>query len=309
MVLKFYFKISTGIIVAAFMTCCGGRSVSVTGGRVADSTVTFRLPDIPNAINGPAERSIYLSEHYWDYFDFQDTSLIHKPDISEQAFANYILLLDNLPAATVKESMEILIKRASQNWDIQNFIIDLFGKYLYEPNSPYRNEDLYIPFLEILVKLPSARTEDVMTGEFRLKMALKNRPGSVAADFSYGDGSGRTGRLSEVESEYVLLFFYDPDCENCREASRMLADSPVSSCRRLKIMAIYPDDDVEAWKEKMNDFPGHWINGYSPEGEVVRKNLYDVKAMPSFYVLNRDKKVVLKDVALEYALAYLDSAL
>lgn len=36
---------------------------------------------------------------------------------------------------------EILVGRASQNWDMQNFIIDLFEKYQHDPNSLFHDEE------------------------------------------------------------------------------------------------------------------------------------------------------------------------
>src|SRR5690554_6904984 len=54
---------------------------------------TFVLPTIPGSITQPAERATYLSLHYWDRFDFGDRSLIERPEITEQAFVDYINIL------------------------------------------------------------------------------------------------------------------------------------------------------------------------------------------------------------------------
>lgn len=39
----------------------------------------FRLPDVPVTLTAPEDRADYLSLHYWDHFDFADTSLISPP--------------------------------------------------------------------------------------------------------------------------------------------------------------------------------------------------------------------------------------
>lgn len=284
----------------------GSRAESVVNSK--KDTIAFRIPDIPNDLHTPSERIVYLSEHYWDCFGFQDTLLVHQ-SVLEQAFVDYLVILNSIPVETAKESIKILIARASQNWDMQNFIIDLFGKYLYEPNSPFRNEDLYIPFLEILTQLPTAKTEDILTGQYRLKIALKNRPGTRATDFAYKDRSGQLQKMSGIRSEYTLVVFYDPDCENCHKAIRLLASLAVSHCSRLKIFAIYPDEEEDKWKEKMGEIPDAWINGYSPDGEVAKKELYDVRALPAFYLLDASKKVVFKDAPLDSILEYINQNL
>ena len=42
----------------------------------------------------------------------------------------------------------------------------------------------------------------------------------------------------------------------------------------------------------------HWVNSYD-DGEVIFGNLlYDIKAIPTLYLLDKNKKVILKDVGL-----------
>lgn len=53
----------------------------------------FRLPDVPVTLTAPEDRADYLSLHYWDHFDFADTSLISRPEITEQAFVDFISVL------------------------------------------------------------------------------------------------------------------------------------------------------------------------------------------------------------------------
>ena len=59
----------------------------------------FRLPDVPAALTEPAERADYLALHYWDRFDFADTTLVRRPEITEQAFADFVCILPYAPRA------------------------------------------------------------------------------------------------------------------------------------------------------------------------------------------------------------------
>lgn len=55
---------------------------------------------------------------------------------------------------TAREGITIFMQRASQNDKVLDFFIDLLDKYLYDPNSPMRNEELYIRFWNIsLIRL------------------------------------------------------------------------------------------------------------------------------------------------------------
>lgn len=65
----------------------------VCTGTAEKDTKEFRLPDVPATLTAPEDRAAYLSLHYWDYFDFADTSLISRPEITEQAFVDFISIL------------------------------------------------------------------------------------------------------------------------------------------------------------------------------------------------------------------------
>ncbi|RHH14344.1 DUF5106 domain-containing protein [Bacteroides fragilis] len=297
-----------GICVMVGFTGCNGNSEKAKGNSpvVEDTKTVFEVPEVPVSLQTAEERVAYLMQHYWDHFDFNDTSLMHKPEITEQAFANFVYILNGISQPLAIEGIQTLLQRTEKNWDMQHyFIIDLFGKYLYDPNSPLRNEELYIPVLEYIEKSATIKSEYKITAEYRLKNALKNRPGQYATDFTFADHSGRLRKLSDTKNEYILLFFNNPGCHACHQVIDQLKESSFSHHPQLTILSIYPDKDLEEWKKAENDFPPDWINGYSPEGFIMEKEIYDLKAIPTLYLLDNNKVVLLKDATWEQIETYL----
>ena len=41
--------------------------------------------------------------------------------------------------------------------------------------------------------------------------------------------------------------------------------------------------------------PSSWINAYDAGARISKEELYDLKAIPSMYLLDRDKRVLAKD--------------
>ena len=188
----------------------------------------------------------------------------------------------------------------------------LSGKYLYEPNSPFRNEEYYIPVLHHVIASSRLGEPDKARAKFRLDMALKNRPGDVAADFAYTLADGTSGSLRQIKSSYTLLFFNSPDCEDCRRVKDYMAASEhlagmtgEGSARRprLVILAVYPDEDVEQWRAAA--YPPCMLNARDASQVINRHRLYDLKAVPCLYLLDADKRVLLKDVTVEHVELYL----
>ena len=91
----------------------------------------------------------------------------------------------------------------------------LSGKYLYEGDSRFFNEDLYIAVLERALSSGVLGEADKLRPRYLLEQAMKNRVGFEAADFTYTLANGRSASLSELEADYTILFFNNPDCVKC----------------------------------------------------------------------------------------------
>lgn len=268
---------------------------------------SFRLPHIPEILATPEERAAYLSLHYWDHFDFTDAALVDRPEVTEQAFVDFIGILPY--ASNAQEAVDTLFRRASAARRMLDHFITLTDKYLYEPNSPMHNEELYILALRALVNHPGLKEIDKLRPRQRLKTAMKNRPGDVAADFVFICRDGTRRCLSELKADYLLLYFNDPDCDNCRRVKARLSSSqPVNrllTSGRLKVLSVCVEGKTDVWEKTA--FPTCWIDGYDEGQQLTRKQIYDLKAMPTLYLLDARKRVILKDASVEQIEARLKS--
>ena len=85
----------------------------------------------------------------------------------------------------------------------------------------------------------------------------------------------------------------------CKQLREQIGGSPMLSEMiergRLKVVALYPDEDLAEWREYRGHIPPSWINGYDAGCVVREKSLYDLHAIPALYLLDRDKRVLVKD--------------
>ena len=63
--------------------------------------------------------------------------------------------------------------------------------------------------------------------------------------------------------------------------------------RRIDVLAIFTDADLDRWRQNQDHISPLWINAY--DYPRVVGTLYDLRATPSFYLLDRNKRVLLKD--------------
>jgi thiol-disulfide isomerase/thioredoxin len=295
------------IVLAAFIaSSCTGKS------KQTKTSKKFSLPDIPVMMTDTQERANYLADHYWDNFDFNDTTLIDKPEITKRVFVDYIDILPHTANSAMISSIRHTMEQSLANPQMFTHFTNLFEKYLYDPNSPMRNEEIYIIALEYVITSPKVDEPYKIRPRFQIEQINKNRTGQIAVDFVYTLANGKHERMHHIKSDFLILFFNNPGCTACKDIQQKLELSPVISrmqkTGKLKILAMYVDNDIDAWMQHRTDIPTQWINGYDASFVIVGENLYDLRAIPNLYLLDKDKRVILKDAypeRLEEQLAYI----
>jgi hypothetical protein len=279
------------------INCSGQKTGDVKTGGIAAKPPAFQMVSIPGVLVNPAERADYLVEHYWDNFDFSDTAYIHLPEITEQAFVDYIDILPYTSVDITALSIKKMLKNAEAEEKVFSYFTKLYEKYLYEPNSPMRNDEYYIPVLEALLSSPLVKEKTRPAS--LLELARKNRLGEPAANFTYTLANGQKKALYDLNAPYTLLFFYNPDCHNCQEVSRQLQASlsvgALMKKGQLTVLAVYTDEDLKAWRNYIPQMPAEWIISHDEKRTILEKEIYDLKAIPTLYLLDSKKNVLLKD--------------
>lgn len=272
----------------------------------------FPYPTVPQELRTVESRAAFITEHYWDNFDFNDTTLIHKPEITEQGFANFIDLLTRVDSTMAVNGVAVFSASAfkkSTPANVREYFANLTEHYLYDPNSPMRSDELYLLFLDRLSVAPAFTTAERERFNFRRTNINKNQVGTIATDFEYVDRKGHKHTLHTTEGEYTLLYFYDPDCENCHETTAIFSKNDLLAANpRLTVLAIYPDADTDLWRKEPQSFPSTWVDAYSPNGTVAA-SLYSIRATPTILLLDKNKRVILKDPSPSVLLQFLTEAM
>ena len=112
-----------------------------------------------------------------------------------------------------------------------------------------------------------------------------------------------------MKADFTLLFFSNPGCEACKYIMEELESDPalgsLISSGRLAVANIYIDEDIRSWYGYQGIYPDEWYNGYDPNSVIRTDLLYNVRAIPSLYLLDRSKNVILKDATDARVLACL----
>ncbi|MBO4340842.1 MAG: DUF5106 domain-containing protein [Bacteroidales bacterium] len=301
------------LLSVAVLLCCAPKK------KQAPAPVqkrAFPQVEMPSMLEGDAlSRMEYAAVHYWDAFtkgDYPTDSLliggVEKEEVERQ-MGIFATLAGRLP--NPEKAMSAMVDRISAKPELFDPMTDLAERYFYDPNSPLRSEECYLYLASRLAASPLVDETARGRYSFQAGMCSLNRPGTAAADFSFTDLSGRRRTLYSIKAKRLLLIFGNPDCTACKELVRQMDMSAEISAKvasgQLKVVDIFIDREVDAWKAGAADYPKKWINGYDHNFTIRENRLYNVRAIPSMYLLDTDKRVLLKDAPIESVLEMLAS--
>ncbi|MBR5736489.1 MAG: DUF5106 domain-containing protein [Bacteroidales bacterium] len=286
----------------------------------------FPMPKVPVMMTSGPDVQNYLVSHFWQPFFAEDrvysrdTALIGgvTRDEFQAAYTNYATMLMTADVQRGLKAQEYLLaeaakmKAADPDSKVWESVLSISDAMLYDPQSPIRNEEMYIPVEEAKVTSPYTSDEEKADAAALLPRLKLNRLGTPAADFGFTMRNGRKMRLYDVKADILIMLFSNPGCENCKEVidqmSAMKGLDDLIASGKMAIVNVYPDADLEAWRDYAPIYPDNWYNGYN-EALDVAGGLYNLRAIPSLYVLDEEKNVVFKDVAPVILFNYLNAAL
>lgn len=284
----------------AFPDSSAPRNVDMTGYE------SVPMPAIPVSLTVPEDRAKYLLMHFWDALDFKDVSLPKDSLLLEQSFSNYIQILPLVSQDVRKDAVETMMRKANVAPAAYAFIAELADKYLWQPESPFRSEESFAPFADYYILNDPSRKELAVAMLEEIKM---NAVGSVAPDFRMEDVGGKSHSLYDLLDRPLILMFYQPDCDHCLESFEQLKNDAGFMNQIAKgsyrLVPVYVGDEKEFWREQASTLPAGW-NAMIDEPQVVdSEELYLIRSIPSFYVIDSDRRIRLKDASLPALIPYL----
>ena len=241
--------------------------------------------------------------NYWQNFNFSD-STSYSPETSEQIFANFINAFPNYDNKQVSAAIDGLIENSESSDFAFQYFLNLFDKYLYDGNSPFHNDLYYEMALNKLVKSQRISDTDKIKYTTIKKLVSKNQMGTKATNFTFSTDKKSTQQLYELQGAFTILFFYEPNCPVCKSHIETLKKdthfNEYLTENNINLLAVYPDGNLEIWDNFKNELPQNWINAIDKNQTILKNQLYDLKASPTIYLLDKDMNVILKDCSLEH---------
>jgi thiol-disulfide isomerase/thioredoxin len=252
---------------------------------------------------------IYNKNHFFDNIDLSDERLVYTPILMARlnAFFNNVVI----PSAdSINKEIDVILKKCSSNYKTFQFV----SVYLF---NHFRESEI-MGHDAVLVKLADevylSGKADWVTKEFKddlRKQVDRLRPnliGQKAKDLVMDSYKGIFVSLYDITKEFIVLYFWEPDCGHCKEATPKLKSFyEKARSENVEIFAVCTTSDREKWIKYIEDKELAWINGWDPMRTSRYDYFYNVQSTPMIYILDRNKKIIAKKLPVENVASFIDN--
>ena len=187
------------------------------------------------------------------------------------------------------------------------------GKYYLAKMLKFYNMDNNAPYDDILVHLydkyylPNHLQLYSDTYERTLKRAvMRKRHTLIGAEIPHLEATNADGKRETTENPqhaYTVIWFWDPDCEDCQEETPILSKmyQEHSEDYDFEVFAHSLTADIDRWKRISKEWGLTWPNTCSEVGESNYDfiDYFSIVTTPCCLLIDKNHKIIMRQFSLE----------
>ncbi len=269
-------------------------------GTLASIFITANKPYIPSTYEDISTYSKNLKDTYLKSVDFSNPLLQSSEFLTDRVMA-YIFGMS-----------------ADATEDFYKHQIDNLVNYIGEDNAEIKMALLKAVWSN-MIRIEESNVANYITDTYLLKLAVKANDlylatqlntykntaiGAMAIDFPIElkvKGKMTQSSLHDLNlANNYLLIFWNSGCSHCLTQLPIIRDTVDKiNPKKVKVIAFATQGESEEWDKEIVKYPNfiHVIDTEAPKRYVG--NEYGVESTPTFFILDKNKKIVAKPDTLE----------
>ena len=264
------------------------------------------IPEFPDA-DETTRRQLqyeYYRAHYFDAFDLNDPRTI-RSGLIQQKVDYFLQKLTYQVPDSQSVAMDYLLGQMDENPEaFQYYLVEFLNE---SARSKRMGMDaVYVHLVDHYYSTGKATWMDEEQLSKLVKQAETLRPtliGKTAPNLTFYKASGETVTISDIKADYTVLFFWAPDCGHCKKAIPSIIDFyNTYKNRGVELLAICTKTGADlstCWETIEERGMDIWVNVADQYLRSRYKTIYDIKTTPQIFILDKDKKILVKKIAGE----------
>ena len=271
-------------------------------------------PTIPTFEGSPQEieqkRFRYFRKHYFDNIDMKDPRILRTPFLFNRIDQLIERYTPKVPDS-INQTLDLIFEKLEGNDETSKFYLIHYLNHFAK--SEFVGMDaIYVHLVDNYYAkgkadwLEKKQLDKIVDNARRLRPLLI---GQKAPDLKMRLQDESFVSIYETECEYMILFFWSPDCPHCQKQMPDMIDFyDTYKDQDIKIFSICsklnttkePDGGSQCWeyietKPEMKE----WIQVADPYHLTKYKILYDLKTTPQIFVLDKNKTIRSKRIGAD----------
>ncbi len=283
---------------------------SVTA-KMISSTKDVEIPEFTGSEEEvKTQQYLYYKSHYFDNLNLGDSTLLRTPFMHNK-IDSYLNKLTPQSPDSINLAIDFLLKKMEPAPETFQFYLSHFLN-TYAASKIVGFDGIYVHLIDnYYAKGKADWVEEENLIEI-IKQANKIRPtllGKTGQDIKVYQKDKSAISLSDIESKYLLLYFWAPDCGHCKKATphvvefyKKYKDSLGVDLEILAVCTKIRDEKKEAkcWESVEEKGMDLWINASDLNHSSRFKVKYNVETTPSIFILNEEREIIMKRIGAEY---------
>ncbi len=248
-----------------------------------------------------AEKVEAFRNEFWDNVNFGDTRLLRTPVIGNK-LKRYLQELTPQNAEAIVKSSKYLIDKTLNHPEY----FKVFANHVvlsYEPGKStiMDAENIFVSMAKSYFTKERAfwsDTLEVNAIQQRATEMSQSLLGQKGPNVISTDNFGKKQELYAKTADYLIVYMYNPDCEHCQEQTPKLLKYWEANKPSVDVFAIAIQTEDQKWKDYITKGNLTWTNVFDPTNRSIYGK-YFVDVTPELYVLNKERKIIGKNLKVE----------
>ncbi len=261
----------------------------------------FEVPEIKDK-NGEVDqeaRAAYYRTHYWDNMDLSDGRMIFMPVFPSKVKEYFEKVMQYQEVDTINKYIDLTLDKCTDT-TIYQYMVNYLSLY-YESSKNIGYDGVFVHIAKNnQLQGKCFWMDEELIGKYR-KRVERLEPlliGQHAPELIIPDTNDNWHSSHALPKEYVIIWFFDPDCHECRRETkklRALYDSlQTIGTRNFDVFAIANDCTPERWVRYVREEGHPWLVVGGNKGNIDYLEAYNTyeTGNPTMFILNKKRDII-----------------
>lgn len=247
----------------------------------------------------------YYKKHYFDNLDLKNPALLRTPFLYNK-INYYVKKLTVQHPDSISKSIDLILNKMKPAENTFKYYVIHFLN-TYAKSKFIGMDSVYVHMVDNYYANGLAYWTDKQQLETIIRNANDLKPilvGKVAPNLKLEQKNGIQFNLHDLNSKYIVLFFYQEGCTYCKNAGEQFkTDFEKLAALDVDIVSISViPSTTELWDYVDSNFLNQWINASITSETDPDFIKYKVERIPELFVLDKNKRIISKKLSSQQVL-------